>query len=72
MDAVGGKLGQVIFDDPFWVPHTEEELAHYGTKADARNAARDLLDEVRKRKGLRVDEKLVEFGEKQRTLGRNK
>ena len=62
----------IIHDDPFWVPHTEEELEHYGEKSDAPNPARDLLDDVRKRKGLRVEEKIVEFAEKQRTLGRNK
>ena len=36
------------------VPHTEEELAHYGEKADAPNPARDLLDDVRKRKVSQV------------------
>eukprot|EP00038_Savillea_parva_P002420 m.114144 g.114144 ORF g.114144 m.114144 type:complete len:1211 (-) comp10830_c0_seq2:61-3693(-) len=61
-----------IFGDPFWVPSTEEELAHYGEMADAPNPARDLLNDVRKRKGLRVEEKIVEFAEKQRTLGKNK
>lgn len=30
------------------------------------------MDDVRRRKGLALEEKLVEFGEKQRTLGRNK
>jgi ribosome assembly protein 1 len=61
-----------IHGDPFWVPSTEEELAHYGEMADAPNPARDLLNDVRKRKGLRVEEKIVEFAEKQRTLGKNK
>jgi len=41
-------------------------------QADAPNPARDLLAEIRKRKGLRVEEKIVAFAEKQRTLGRNK
>jgi len=61
-----------IHSDPFWVPSTEEELAHYGEKADAPNPARDLLNEVRKRKGLHVEEKIVEFAEKQRTLQKKK
>lgn len=62
----------VVFGDPFWVPSTTEELLHYGEKADARNPARDLMNEVRKRKGLFVEEKLVEHADKQRTLGKNK
>eukprot|EP00040_Diaphanoeca_grandis_P028076 m.161255 g.161255 ORF g.161255 m.161255 type:complete len:1124 (+) comp31221_c0_seq2:139-3510(+) len=62
----------IIFGDPFWVPTTEEELEHYGEKADAPNPGMDLLNEVRKRKGLHVEKKIVEFAEKQRTLGKNK
>jgi ribosome assembly protein 1 len=58
--------------DPYWVPSTEEEYAHYGEKADSLNIAFKYMNIVRKRKGLKVDEKIVEFGEKQRTLGKNK
>lgn len=63
---------QVIPYDPFWVPSTEEELLHFGEKADSENIARRYMNDVRKRKGLHVDEKIVEHGEKQRTLKRNK
>ena len=62
----------MIPSDPFWVPTTEEELLHFGEKADTENIARGYMNMVRKRKGLPVDEKLVEHGEKQRTLIKNK
>ena len=63
---------QVLDIDPFWVPSTEEEYLHFGEKADSDNIARSYMNEVRRRKGLKVDEKIVEFAEKQRTLTRNK
>ncbi|KAK2157074.1 hypothetical protein LSH36_199g01022 [Paralvinella palmiformis] len=63
---------EVIDVDPFWVPTTEEEYLHFGDKADSENQARQYMNAVRRRKGLKVDEKLVEFAEKQRTLSKNK
>ncbi|XP_076444086.1 elongation factor-like GTPase 1 isoform X2 [Babylonia areolata] len=63
---------EVLDIDPFWVPSTEEEYLHFGEKADSENQARAYMNEVRRRKGLKVDEKIVEFGDKQRTLTRNK
>ncbi|KAI9025547.1 hypothetical protein DFJ74DRAFT_664700 [Hyaloraphidium curvatum] len=54
--------------DPFWVPNTEEELEDLGEKADRENIARKYMEQVRKRKGLYVEKKIVEHGEKQRTL----
>ena len=65
-------LSQVIDVDPFWIPTTEEEYLHFGDKADSENQARQYMNAVRRRKGLKVDEKLVEFAEKQRTLSKNK
>lgn len=62
----------VLDEDPFWVPTTEEELLHYGEKADSENIARRHMNAVRRRKGLYVEEKTVEHAEKQRTLTRNK
>lgn len=56
--------------DPFWVPTTEDELEHFGEKADSENRARSYLNRVRRRKGLMTDEKIVEFAEKQRTLNK--
>lgn len=63
---------QIISSDPFWVPTTEEEYLHFGEKADSENQARKYMNAVRKRKGLYVEEKIVEHAEKQRTLSRNK
>ncbi|XP_055954074.1 elongation factor-like GTPase 1 isoform X2 [Argiope bruennichi] len=63
---------EVVDVDPFWSPRTEEEYAHFGEKADVENRARKYMNNVRRRKGLAVDEKIVEHAEKQRTLMRKK
>uniref|UniRef100_A0A8C1XHZ5 Elongation factor-like 1 n=1 Tax=Cyprinus carpio TaxID=7962 RepID=A0A8C1XHZ5_CYPCA len=63
---------EVIGSDPFWVPTTEEEYLHFGEKADSANQALKYRNAVRRRKGLYVEEKLVEHAEKQRTLSKNK
>lgn len=63
---------EIVDVDPFWVPTTEEEYLHFGEKADSENIARLYMNKVRRRKGLPVNEKIVEFGEKQRTLSKNK
>lgn len=61
---------EVIDIDPFWVPTTDEELELYGDKGDSINRAHVYMNSVRRRKGLAVSEKVVEFAEKQRTLSR--
>ncbi|OCH91882.1 translation elongation factor 2 [Obba rivulosa] len=61
---------EMLDQDPFWVPTTEEELEDLGEKADRLNIAKSYMDAVRERKGMFVDRKLVEFAEKQRTLKR--
>jgi len=73
----GAASPQLIFNgyemldqDPFWVPTTEEELEDLGEKSDRSNVAKGYMDGVRERKGLFVDRKIVEFAEKQRTLKR--
>lgn len=63
---------QVVDVDPYWEPCTEEEQAHFGEKYDSQNRARNYMNQVRKRKGLKTDMKLVTFAEKQRTLSKNK
>uniref|UniRef100_A0A669DYP5 Elongation factor-like 1 n=1 Tax=Oreochromis niloticus TaxID=8128 RepID=A0A669DYP5_ORENI len=63
---------EVISSDPYWVPTTEEEYLHFGEKADSENQALKYMNAVRRRKGLYVEEKIVEHAEKQRTLGKNK
>lgn len=65
-------LLQIIEIDPYWTPNTEEEYLHFGEKADSANRARQYMDSVRRRKGLHVETKLVEFAEKQRTIKKNK
>lgn len=71
----GAASPQLVFDgfdflqtDPFWVPHTEEELEELGEFAERENVARRYMNNVRRRKGLFVDEKTVKNAEKQRTL----
>ena len=75
----GLAMPQLIFShweildvDPYWEPNTEEELTHFGEKADSENPARVYMNAVKRRKGLKIDEKLVEFAEKQRTLTKSK
>ena len=63
---------EVVDIDPWWEPNTEEELLHFGDKADSENPALRYMNDIRKRKGLKIDEKLVEFAEKQRTLTKSK
>uniref|UniRef100_A0A8C4QLF5 Elongation factor-like 1 n=1 Tax=Eptatretus burgeri TaxID=7764 RepID=A0A8C4QLF5_EPTBU len=63
---------EVVTSDPFWVPTTEEEYLHFGEKADSENQAKKYVMAVRKRKGLLVEEQVVEHAEKQRTRARKK
>lgn len=63
---------EVIEQDPYWVPSTEEEYLHFGEKADSGNRAKKYMDAVRRRKGLPVDSQLVMHAEKQRTLSKKK
>lgn len=54
--------------DPHWIPRTDEELEEFGSSADSTpNLALDLVVSTRKRKGLYVNEQVVEFAEKQAT-----
>lgn len=61
---------EVLDEDPFWVPTTEEELEDYGEKGDRENVAKRYVEKVRERKGLFVKRHIVEHGEKQKTLKR--
>ncbi len=59
--------------DPFFVPTSEEEREEFGEEGQgvgAANLARTLIDEVRRRKGLLLDRKVVESATKQRTRAR--
>lgn len=61
---------EMLDEDPFWVPSTEDELEDLGELADKENVAKRYVDGVRKRKGLLVREVLVRDAEKQKTLKR--
>ena len=62
---------ELLDEDPFWVPFTEEELEDLGELADKENVAKRYMDAVRVRKGLAVrGRKLVTDAEKQKTLKR--
>lgn len=41
---------EILDQDPFWVPTTEEELEDLGEKADKENIAKKYMDTVRRRK----------------------
>eukprot|EP00455_Lapot_gusevi_P045783 TRINITY_DN5908_c0_g1_i5.p1 TRINITY_DN5908_c0_g1~~TRINITY_DN5908_c0_g1_i5.p1 ORF type:complete len:542 (-),score=204.44 TRINITY_DN5908_c0_g1_i5:28-1563(-) len=58
--------------DPFFVPTTEEELEEMGSVDNSPNLVRTIVDSVRRRKGLAVEEKIVASATKQRTLSRTK
>ena len=62
----------MIKGDPLWIPTTEEEIQHFGEKADYESISRKYMNKTRKRKGLWTDTKIVEFGDKQRTITKNK
>ncbi|CDO93636.1 unnamed protein product [Kluyveromyces dobzhanskii CBS 2104] len=62
---------EIIDLDPFWVPNTEEELEEMGEFADKENVARRHMNTIRRKKGLFIDEKVIQNAEKQRTLKRN-
>ncbi|GAB2274506.1 hypothetical protein Dimus_009276 [Dionaea muscipula] len=62
---------EALSEDPFFVPKTEEEMEEFGDGSSVlQNTARKLIDAVRRRKGLPVEEKLVRHATKQRTLAR--
>lgn len=62
---------EALPEDPFFVPKTEEEIEEFGDGSSVlQNTARKLIDAVRRRKGLPVEEKVVQHATKQRTLAR--
>ncbi|XP_031385183.1 elongation factor-like GTPase 1 [Punica granatum] len=62
---------EAIPEDPFFVPKTEEEIEEFGDGSSVLpNTARKLINAVRRRKGLPVEEKVVQHATKQRTLAR--
>lgn len=66
---------EAVDADPFWAPRTEEELEDLGLEDSTEwnnNLARKLISAVRRRKGLKIEEKIVKNAEKQRTLSKKK
>ncbi|KAK6926486.1 Translation elongation factor EFTu-like, domain 2 [Dillenia turbinata] len=62
---------EALDEDPFFVPKTEEEIEEFGDGSSVLpNTARKLINDVRRRKGLPVEEKVVQHATKQRTLAR--
>ncbi|CAD6205990.1 unnamed protein product [Miscanthus lutarioriparius] len=62
---------EAIPEDPFFVPKTQDELEEFGDGSSiGPNLAKKLMNSVRRRKGLHVEEKVVEHGTKQRTLAK--
>ena len=62
---------EILDEDPFWVPRSEEELEDFGEKGDRERWSKSLMEGVRRRKGLVVKgEKVIKEGEKQKTLKR--
>lgn len=62
---------EALSEDPFFAPKTEEEIEEFGDGSSVlHNTARKLIDAVRRRKGLPVEEKVVQHATKQRTLAR--
>lgn len=59
----------ILDEDPFWVPFTEDDLEDLGELADRENIAKKYMEAVRKRKGLFVAKRLV-GADKQRTRKR--
>ena len=63
----------MVAQDPHFVVATEEEQENLdGGDYDGVNLARKLVDDVRRRKGLRVEEKAVKSATKQRTLSKKR
>ncbi|KAI3630698.1 hypothetical protein MIR68_012133 [Amoeboaphelidium protococcarum] len=47
---------ELLDQDPFWIPQTEEELEDLGDKSDRDNIARRYMESVRRRKGMFIAE----------------
>ena len=67
---------QKLNKNPFWKPTTNDEIEIYGdnqnNSIEKINLSRTIIDQVRKRKGLIIEEKVVMYAEKQRTLNKKK
>ncbi|CAM1510397.1 Fc.00g007320.m01.CDS01 [Cosmosporella sp. VM-42] len=61
----------ILDEDPFWVPFTEDDLEDLGELADKENVAKRYMDKIRRKKGLLVEGRNeATDAEKQKTLKR--
>lgn len=64
---------EVIPQNPFYEETLTKEMQdEIGAEVKIRNYAKDIVREVRKRKGLQLDNKIVESGDKQANLSRTR
>lgn len=62
---------EILDEDPFWQPFTEDDLEDLGELADKENVAKRYMDSVRRRKGLLVEGRAERsLAEKQKTMKR--
>lgn len=59
---------EILDQDPYWVPTTQEELDALGEFSDRENIALNLVQSIRRRKGLRINQKLIDGSEKMKTF----
>ena len=57
--------------DPFDIT-SEEDILNYGVNVDTKNIAKNYINQIRQRKGLLTNEKLVSNADKQRNLAKKK
>ena len=65
----------IVSENPFWRPVTVDEQEEYGNNIDntlLHNIYRIRIDQVRKRKGLAIEVKVVASAEKQRNMNKKK
>lgn len=81
IDATSGGAShpQLVFShweildiDPYFKPTSEEDIEEYGSEYGEKNLGKMLVDEVKIRKGLLSDRKIIKDAEKQRTLSKKK
>ncbi|KAK0630562.1 P-loop containing nucleoside triphosphate hydrolase protein [Bombardia bombarda] len=62
---------EILDEDPFWVPFTNDDLEDLGEYGDRENVAKRYMDGVRRRKGLLVEgRQAATDAQKQKTLKR--
>ena len=62
-----------VLEDPFWQPRTVEEREEHGELAGEHNYARNFINDVRARKGLPTEHRVIAgSAESQKTAGRIK